>query len=174
MKCALDILGFKAAHGGIFVQQNRSVWIDWAKGGSIEPALDWLLSNGYNATTADLPTGYAYKELTARYPKARVVLGVHPGGADGWVDSVSRGKLIPWGGCFLAALDFVTYFGDCCNLFDPVKKAWNRTTRMEVCRREYLRDNEEVRSSVPKEQLLEFSPDMGWEPLCKFLGLPVP
>ena len=27
---------------------------------------------------------------------------------------------------------------------------------------------------VPKDNLLDFTPDMGWEPLCKFLGQPIP
>lgn len=34
--------------------------------------------------------------------------------------------------------------------------------------------NEKVRSLVPKEQLLEMDLSEGWEPLCKFLGVPVP
>ena len=34
--------------------------------------------------------------------------------------------------------------------------------------------NEEVRRSVPKEQLLEFEVKDGWKPLCDFLDLPVP
>ncbi|KPI43233.1 uncharacterized protein AB675_6777 [Cyphellophora attinorum] len=31
-----------------------------------------------------------------------------------------------------------------------------------------------VRGAVPKEMLLEWSVEQGWEPLCKFLGKPVP
>jgi hypothetical protein len=34
--------------------------------------------------------------------------------------------------------------------------------------------NEHVRSIVPKDNLLEFRPQDGWEPLCKFLGHDVP
>lgn len=33
---------------------------------------------------------------------------------------------------------------------------------------------DKVRSLVPKEQLLEMNLSDGWEPLCKFLGVPVP
>jgi hypothetical protein len=33
---------------------------------------------------------------------------------------------------------------------------------------------ERVRCVVPKERLLEFSPNQGWGPLCEFLDLPVP
>ena len=34
--------------------------------------------------------------------------------------------------------------------------------------------NEEVKSSVPKSQLLVFNVKEGWEPLCKFLDVPLP
>jgi hypothetical protein len=34
--------------------------------------------------------------------------------------------------------------------------------------------NEEVKKTVPPEKLLVFEVKEGWEPLCKFLGVPVP
>jgi hypothetical protein len=36
------------------------------------------------------------------------------------------------------------------------------------------RHTEEVKAFVPAEQLLVWAPDDGWEPLCAFLGVPVP
>ncbi len=38
----------------------------------------------------------------------------------------------------------------------------------------YKRHNEEVRRVIPKARLLVFDPVQGWEPLCRFLGVPVP
>jgi hypothetical protein len=38
----------------------------------------------------------------------------------------------------------------------------------------FLNHYEEVRSLVPKERLLEYKVTDGWEPLCEFLGEPVP
>jgi hypothetical protein len=38
----------------------------------------------------------------------------------------------------------------------------------------FLQWNEEVKQTVPPEKLLVFEPKEGWEPLCKFLGKPVP
>jgi hypothetical protein len=38
----------------------------------------------------------------------------------------------------------------------------------------YTRWNEEVRKVVPPKQLLVFNVKQGWEPLCAFLGVPVP
>lgn len=37
-----------------------------------------------------------------------------------------------------------------------------------------LAHNEHIRAITPKENLLEFTPKYGWEPLCAFLGKPVP
>ena len=31
-----------------------------------------------------------------------------------------------------------------------------------------------VRATIPAERLLEFEASQGWEPLCAFLGVPVP
>ena len=41
-------------------------------------------------------------------------------------------------------------------------------------RRAYDKHNEWVRRVVPKEQLLDCGPDVGWERLCGFLGVEVP
>ena len=43
----------------------------------------------------------------------------------------------------------------------------------EVIRR-FNKHNETVLSTVPKERLLVFDAKQGWEPLCNFLGVPVP
>lgn len=41
-------------------------------------------------------------------------------------------------------------------------------------RQAYVDHYANVRAVVPKENLLEFKSEDGWEPLCKFLGKPVP
>ena len=38
----------------------------------------------------------------------------------------------------------------------------------------YERHNDAVRTGVPADRLLEYDVTSGWEPLCDFLGLPVP
>jgi hypothetical protein len=38
----------------------------------------------------------------------------------------------------------------------------------------FLAHNKHVRSIVPKDNLLEFTPKDGWKPLCEFLGKEVP
>ena len=31
-----------------------------------------------------------------------------------------------------------------------------------------------MKREIPRERLLVYEPGQGWEPLCKFLGVPVP
>ena len=38
----------------------------------------------------------------------------------------------------------------------------------------FRRHNEEVKRAIPPERLLIYEAGQGWEPLCKFLGVPVP
>jgi Sulfotransferase domain len=38
----------------------------------------------------------------------------------------------------------------------------------------YRRRTEQVRAAIPSERLLVFNVAEGWEPLCRFLGVPVP
>ena len=42
------------------------------------------------------------------------------------------------------------------------------------CEEVYSRWNEEVKRCIPKERLLVFNVKQGWQPLCNFLGVPVP
>jgi hypothetical protein len=53
---------------------------------------------------------------------------------------------------------------------------WTKNDRYNraALRRGFLDHYDHVRSIVPKENLLEFQPQEGWEPLCAFLGKEVP
>ena len=37
----------------------------------------------------------------------------------------------------------------------------------------FRRHNEEVKRTIPPERLLVYQAGQGWEPLCRFLGVPV-
>ncbi|OLN90226.1 hypothetical protein CCHL11_10197 [Colletotrichum chlorophyti] len=53
-------------------------------------------------------------------------------------------------------------------------EARNVTELRAKARDRYRRHYAEIRSAVPKGQLLEYDLKMGWEPLCAFLDKPVP
>ena len=44
----------------------------------------------------------------------------------------------------------------------------------EVLKKGYFAHIENVRNAVPKERLLEYNVKEGWEPLCRFLEIPIP
>ncbi len=44
----------------------------------------------------------------------------------------------------------------------------------EKAREMYVEHYAQVRRIVPKDRLLEYKLDDGWEPVCKFLGKPIP
>lgn len=56
---------------------------------------------------------------------------------------------------------------------------WNGTFKGRFMDKDYALEvfrshNEDVRSKVPAERLLVYEITQGWEPLCDFLGVPVP
>lgn len=50
----------------------------------------------------------------------------------------------------------------------------NGNNTPEGYRAAYERHNAHVKAIVPPENLLLWGPQDGWEPICKFLGVPVP
>lgn len=44
----------------------------------------------------------------------------------------------------------------------------------EALRKAYEAHNEHIKKTVPSEKLLLWGPQDGWEPLCKFLDMPIP
>ena len=138
-------------------------WIDAAKGRPV----DWTaLLSGY-AATADWPGASFWRELLDANPGALVVLSVRDAGA--WYRSAAQ-----------TLFDIFDYLPP---EFEPWMDALRRLLRDRFCDRfddqdamigAYLRHNAAVRRGVPADQLLEWRPEEGWEPICARLGLPVP
>jgi len=182
-KIAVEKLGYTSTSGKDF-QENpaiRKVWMDWARGGPFEPALQLLVDEGVEATTADWPASAAWKELIQRYPNAKVILFQHPHGGRGWVNSFDRaasyyscdGVFRP--GMFTDWLEFgvLQFGGVVANLTVDVPLPLPADVKDKLVEA-YDLDNAEVRKAVPADQLLEYNVSQGWEPLCEFLGKPVP
>lgn len=156
--------------------EHAAVWGRKARG---EPAELAEVLDGYVAAV-DWPAASYYAELAETHPEAKVVLTVRD--FDRWYQSahesiysisvamsepplswmvrVSPRREIPrmiedtiWGerGCF-----------------------GGRFTDREHVREVFERHIEEVRRTIPAERLLEYAPSEGWEPLCRFLGVPAP
>jgi hypothetical protein len=166
MKFALEHLGLGPCYhmSEVFAGGRRNVplWLDVIRG---KP--DWdAVFDGYQSTT-DYPACTYWRELAAFYPRAKVILTVRD--ADSWFDSVSetifsekmQGSLAgsPVGAMMNGAI------------FDAFGGRMNDRAFMTDW---FTRRNQQVIEALPPERLLVFSPKQGWEPLCTFLGVPVP
>ena len=174
MKAALELLGFGPCYHMEEVIKNTSHMRMWVAISEGKPA-DWdALFHNYQATV-DFPASVYYKELLAAYPNAKVVHTIRD--VDRWFDSTyetifqARTMIAGW-----MKLIFPP-----ARLFDQVAEniVWNglfdgkfeqRQRSIEI----FEAHTDEVVSHVPPEQLLVFQVKDGWEPLCEFLGVPVP
>merc|ERR1719499_217559 len=89
LKSALERLGLKSYHMKVVFETEGhfDAWRDFSIGKTdISPIIDLLAKEGFNATT-DFPACIIHKELLAKYPNARVVLGARRSG-DAWAKSI--------------------------------------------------------------------------------------
>jgi hypothetical protein len=125
---------------------------------------------GYRATV-DWPMTYFWRELADRYPAAKVILSVRD--ADKWYDSADK--------TIHAAANAGRESGmldrDVMGMVDAT--VWDGTFGGRFADREaaikiFHEHNARVRREIPADRLLVFEVAQGWEPLCSFLGVPVP
>jgi hypothetical protein len=132
--------------------------------------IDWhALFAGYEATV-DFPACVFYQELMEAYPDALVVLSIRD--PQRWWKSFS--KLL--GLVSLTRLvNFVPMFRKfgAMNLH-MIDYVFDGSMDKDACITRYVQHIDEVKATVPDERLLVYSVTEGWEPLCRFLGHPVP
>jgi hypothetical protein len=132
--------------------------------------VDWqALFAGYEASV-DFPACVFYRELMAAFPDALVVLSVRD--PERWWKSFSR---------LLGLVNktrfffFVPMFRKFATMnIHMVDRVFGGSTQKDDCIARYLQHVDAVKATVPAERLLVFSVTEGWEPLCRFLGHPVP
>jgi Sulfotransferase domain len=180
-KVALETLGLAPCYHMVNVLADLDEARLWERALAGEEPWDEVFE-GF-AATVDWPGSYFYKELIQAYPEAKVLLSVRD--ADAWERSMRE---TIWG---LFYGDMLTR--DLSSARCRVDRQWNSYIEMmeEMWRRSGLiedgerttpesmqaamkRFNEEVEATVPADRLLVWSAADGWEPLCRFLGLPVP
>jgi hypothetical protein len=169
LKAALERLGLGPCYHMLEVFKNPdhiAIW-DRAAGGA---AVDWdALFQGYRSAV-DWPVCRFYRELAEHYPDAKVILTVRDPGK--WFRSA-------WDTIFPVITSPAP---------DPIAQAQAVMARKIIAEqtfggrlddREHAiavfhRHIEEVRKTIPPERLLAYELREGWEPLCRFLGRPVP
>ena len=175
MKAALEELGFGPCHHMEEVFKHTEQipgWVALAEG----KGADWpTLLRGYNSAV-DFPSQFWYRELMAQWPEAKVILTVRD--PEAWYRSaretiyaISKDAPMRWVGRYLPVVG---------GMYKVTSgKIWDGLFEGKFLDREHAlaifqRNTEEVKAFVPPERLLVFDVKQGWEPLCKFLEVPVP
>ncbi|MEV6155647.1 sulfotransferase family protein [Nonomuraea sp. NPDC052129] len=185
LKAALERLGYGPCyHMSTVIAEPYRVrqWLDVGEG----RVRDWdEMFTGFRSAV-DWPAASYWRELAEHYPDAKVILTVRD--PSRWYDSVSetifagalaerrpmpiRRRIIRW---LVArrAPDFALYPRMArATVMDRVfdGRVDDPAYVMEVFERHLA----EVQAAIPAARLLVFDVREGWEPLCAFLGTPVP
>jgi len=185
LKAALEMLGFGPCyHMRAVIEQPYRVrqWLLIGEGG----VPDWdAVFDGFQSAV-DWPSAAYWRELAGHYPEAKVVLTVRD--PRRWFDSVSETifasalaerrplpprrrvirKLVEWRSPDFALYPRMARATVMDRIFD------GKIDEREHCVKVFERHLAEVRAALPPERLLVFDVRDGWEPLCAFLGVPVP
>jgi hypothetical protein len=170
LKAALEQLGFGPCMHMVPLLHDpeTSALIHKATEGDTD-MLDVALAG--HRSTVDWPMTYFWRDLIDRYPAAKVILTVRD--PEKWYESAEK--------TIYAAANAGRESGfldrDVMNMVDST--IWDGTFGGRFADRDHAirvfrEHNERVRREIPADRLLVFEVAQGWEPLCSFLGVPVP
>lgn len=168
LKVALEQLGFAPCHHMSEVFQHPEEVPIWDRAALGQP-VEWDEIFSRYKSSCDWPSCSFYKELADRYPAAKVILTLRDPKA--WYKSVSSTimgamrKPAPGEKPILPGIFGPLLIGE--NTFG---NDFSEAHMIEV----FERHNAEVKRTIPANRLLVFEAREGWEPLCRFLGVPVP
>ncbi len=186
LKLALEELGLSPCYHMIEVNahpEHDALWLALARG----EASDWRpMLQGY-ASTIDWPTTYIWKELAAANPQAKIILTVRD--PEAWYASAAAtifARMLEFETLRAETLRAEALRGDQAAV-DPtrrrhmemintliVEKTFGGSLDKDNAIAVFNAHNEEVRRLVPRKRLLVYESGEGWQPLCAFLGVPVP
>lgn len=179
---ALKQLGYPCYHMFEVLQneENKShldFWNDVADS-PVGQQKNWDEVFSNYVATVDNPACCVWKELFQIYPDAKVLLTLHPRGAEAWYESTINTIYFTESMWQFKVLRLATPFGRKFGNMSS-KLIWGRSHKGTMINKKdaithYQKHIEEVKAIVPPERLLIFSVDQGWEPLCNFLGVDVP
>jgi hypothetical protein len=172
LKAALERLGFGPTYHMLELFEHPDHIPIWrAVGDGATPNWDRLF-NGY-ASAVDWPASAFYRQLMDVFPGAKVILTVRD--PERWHES-GRNTIFPTPdhngtedeSPEMRAHREMTRTIIWDGIFDG--QVLDRNHAIDV----FLRHNRSVQERVPADRLLVYDVQEGWEPLCTFLGVPVP
>lgn len=179
---ALKELGFPCYHmTEVIMNKKNKSHIDFWQKVANEPEGEqqqWEAVFADYSAMVDNPGCCVWKELSLAYPDGKVLLTLHPRGAEAWYESTMKTIYFTETMWQMKVLEFFIpffrKFGDMSR-----KLIWQRSLKNTMPDKtaaiaRYNQHIEEVKAVVPAEKLLVFSVNDGWGPLCAFLNVPVP
>lgn len=180
---SLELLGFSKTYHMkqlLVHPENIQFWMTLKETGTT----DWdQLYDGYQATV-DFPCYPWYKEHMKQYPDAKVILSTRP--FEKWYDSfhntiwktqnpppeqmAAMGARVASSPRLQSVMKVMGFAKQTINEEHFQGKFLDKAFMEQV----FNDHHEAVKSYVPADKLLVFNVAEGWEPLCKFLGVPVP
>jgi hypothetical protein len=164
LKLALEQIGFGACHHMVEVFMHPESVPLWVAAGEGKPDWDAIFA-GYQSMV-DYPGCKFWRELMDYYPDAKVVHTLRD--PDRWFESTQATIFAPRSGAVEPPPPMKAFFDMV--LGDFGDRLHDRDYMVE----RFKRHTDEVIAAVPKDRLLVFEASQGWEPLCAFLGAPVP
>jgi Sulfotransferase domain len=180
-KVALEMLGLEPCYHWINVLADLDQVDVWNR--ALDGHAPWEEVFGGFQATVDWPGGYFWRELMDYYPDAKILLSVRE--PERWEPSF-RETIWNMG----HGESLIRLLSSARGLVDP---QWSRYLQLvermfwtgqgtfaagheqpEQLIEGFERHNEQVKATVPPERLLVWDVTEGWEPLCRFLNVPVP
>ena len=171
LKNALQTLGFDQCYHMMDLNLEKDEDLAWSALARGETVDFEKLFDGYQASV-DWPSCNFWQEQLACYPDAKVILSERD--PEKWYASIMN-TIYP---SSLAAreMDHPEARRRSKMIFEVI---WDglfdgRLEDKEHVIGIYQAHNQNVKDKVPAEQLLVFESSQGWDPLCSFLGVPIP
>lgn len=187
---ALTTLGYKDVYHGIKSVTTNADWVFFDRASDASyPILptytgkpfvreDWDEFFGHCEGLTDVASFYA-PQLIEAYPEAKVILVIRD--FDKWFKSIDDGLLRSlWNPISNFSINYIEPLtGSCAGV--AVRKMMLglfEAHTVQECRQNaretYARHHRTIQEMVPPENLLIYKMGEGWEPICEFLGKPVP
>ncbi|MDN0194457.1 sulfotransferase family protein [Streptomyces sp. S.PNR 29] len=172
LRTALERLGFGRCHHMLHVFDDPETVPAWQAAARGEP-VDWTqVYKGYRSSV-DWPGAAFWREITAAFPEAKVILTERD--PEAWYASAES---------TIHAAAVAPLPDDADPLFAQVRQmaldvVWDgvfdgRFTDKRHALEVFEAHNAAVKREIDPDRLLVFEVAQGWEPLCAFLGVPVP
>ena len=169
LKLAINRLGLGPCHHMLEVRQNMPMHVPlWVA--AVDGNPDWqAIYNGYQSAV-DWPTAGFFRELHAVYPAAKFILSYRS--PESWVESFSETIYKALAGKEQAPPELQDWIAMSGRVID--KTGFPLDLDAAGLTKAYIAHNEAVKAAIPTRQLLLYQVKDGWDPLCTFLGVPVP